>query len=78
VLDKPMIPAFNKNAKGYVLFKSQQPTVIEREQDGIYLRNDGSNHVKPIKKDKEIDELDQLLSLETRPAGELIFTLSLC
>ncbi|KAG0179357.1 hypothetical protein DFQ28_002906 [Apophysomyces sp. BC1034] len=42
-LDKPIVPAFAKNAKGLVLFKSSV-VVEKKEQDGIYLRNDGSNH----------------------------------
>lgn len=46
MLDKPIVPSFSKNAKGYVLFKSQQPAKpnVISEVDGIYLRNDGSNH----------------------------------
>ncbi|CAO3682060.1 unnamed protein product [Rhizopus stolonifer] len=47
VLDKPMVPAFAKNAKGYIVHNKsqQQPTRNTlSEIDGIYLRNDGSNH----------------------------------
>ncbi|KAI8375439.1 hypothetical protein BD560DRAFT_367835 [Blakeslea trispora] len=77
VLDKPIVPAFSKNAKGYVLFKSQQqakPNVIS-EADGIYLRNDGSNHrpatspsVKQLlaAKEPEKDDLDELLALDQK------------
>ncbi|RCH80972.1 hypothetical protein CU098_003436 [Rhizopus stolonifer] len=47
VLDKPMVPAFAKNAKGFIVHNKsqQQPTRNTlSEVDGIYLRNDGSNH----------------------------------
>ncbi|KAI8377887.1 uncharacterized protein BYT42DRAFT_483803, partial [Radiomyces spectabilis] len=46
LLEKPIVPAFQKNAKGYVLFKSPMVTEIKESpsQHGIYLRNDGSNH----------------------------------
>ncbi|KAG1149996.1 hypothetical protein G6F37_010964 [Rhizopus arrhizus] len=48
VPDKPIVPAFNKNAKGYVIFNKQQQQQpirnVAPEVDGIYLRNDGSNH----------------------------------
>ncbi|CEP12558.1 hypothetical protein [Parasitella parasitica] len=77
VLDKPIVPSFSKNAKGFVLFKSQQParTNIISEADGIYLRNDGSNH-RVIPKDEpkpeqhQADDLDELLALrlENMPA----------
>ncbi|KAL7321777.1 hypothetical protein PS15m_001511 [Mucor circinelloides] len=75
VLDKPIVPSFAKNAKGYVLFKSQQPAKpnIISEADGIYLRNDGSNH-RAIPKDKPQpeqqqpatvkDDLDELLAMQ--------------
>ncbi|KAI8359882.1 hypothetical protein EDC96DRAFT_553868 [Choanephora cucurbitarum] len=74
VLDKPIVPAFSKNAKGYVLFKSQQikPNVIS-ETDGIYLRNDGSNHRPTMKQPSptkislpEKDDLDELLALDQK------------
>ncbi|KAL9557494.1 hypothetical protein MBANPS3_001348 [Mucor bainieri] len=74
VLDKPIVPSFAKNAKGYVLFKSQQPAKpnVISETDGIYLRNDGSNH-RVIPKDKPqpqqpaasaTDDLDELLAMK--------------
>ena len=74
VLDKPIVPSFAKNAKGYVLFKSQQPAKpnVISEADGIYLRNDGSNH-RVIPKDKpqpeqrpaaQADDLDELLAMK--------------
>lgn len=75
MLDKPIVPSFAKNAKGYVLFKSQQPAKpnIISEADGIYLRNDGSNH-RAIPKDKPQpeqqqpatvkDDLDELLAMQ--------------
>jgi hypothetical protein len=79
VLDKPLVPSFSKNAKGYVLFKSQQPAKpnIISEADGIYLRNDGSNH-RLIPKTNTIpstappaavasDDLDELLALDQKP-----------
>lgn len=79
VLDKPIVPSFSKNAKGYVLFKSQQPAKpnVISEADGIYLRNDGSNHrVIPTpttttnKEPKETpvvkDDLDELLALDRK------------
>ncbi|KAL4209746.1 hypothetical protein AB4K20DRAFT_1590369 [Rhizopus microsporus] len=47
VLDKPFVPAFTKNAKGYVLFnkqQQQQQQSLQNKTEGIYLRNDGSNH----------------------------------
>jgi hypothetical protein len=78
VLDKPIVPSFSKNAKGYVLFKAQQsakPNIIS-EADGIYLRNDGSNH-RVIPKDKpkpeqhqQADDLDDLLSLKQQKSAE--------
>lgn len=78
VLDKPIVPSFSKNAKGYVLFKAQQlakPNIIS-EADGIYLRNDGSNH-RVIPKDKpkpeqhqQADDLDDLLSLKQQKSVE--------
>lgn len=76
VLDKPIVPAFSKNAKGYVLFKAQQQPVkpnIISEADGIYVRNDGSNH-RVIPKPQTAptpppttDDLDELLALDTQP-----------
>lgn len=71
MLDKPVVPSFAKNAKGYVLFKSQQPAKpnVISEADGIYLRNDGSNH-RVIPKDKpqpaaaQADDLDELLAMK--------------
>jgi hypothetical protein len=48
VLDKPFVPAFTKNTKGYVLFnkqqQQQQQQSLQNKTEGIYLRNDGSNH----------------------------------
>ncbi|KAL0074814.1 hypothetical protein F4703DRAFT_1744763 [Phycomyces blakesleeanus] len=41
---KPIVPAVTKNSKGLVLFKSLIITEPKKEVDGIYLRNDGSNH----------------------------------
>ncbi|KAG0174255.1 hypothetical protein DFQ30_005297 [Apophysomyces sp. BC1015] len=72
-LDKPIVPAFAKNAKGLVLFKSSV-VVEKKEQDGIYLRNDGSNHrvqsnqvTKPQEDGiDESDELDELLALDSK------------
>lgn len=84
VLDKPIVPSFSKNAKGYVLFKSQQtpkPNVIS-EANGIYLRNDGSNHrvipPKPaaaeVKKSSPpvVDDLDEILAMEPKQAAKVI------
>lgn len=77
VLDKPIIPTFSKNAKGYVLFKSQQPAKpnVISESNGIYIRNDGSNHPKTNKETSTpqksapptTDALDELLALESTP-----------
>ena len=79
VLDKPIVPSFSKNAKGYVLLKAQQsakPNIIS-EADGIYLRNDGSNH-RVIPKDKpkpeqhqQVDDLDELLALKQQNPAEV-------
>lgn len=83
VLDKPIVPSFSKNAKGYVLFKSQQsakPNVIS-EANGIYLRNDGSNHrVIPSKPAAEankppppvVDDLDEILAMEPKQGTKLV------
>ncbi|RCI06726.1 hypothetical protein CU098_013902 [Rhizopus stolonifer] len=80
VLDKPIVPSFSKNAKGYVLFKSQpaKPNVIS-EADGIYVRNDRptvSQHKPKHEEQKqqqqkhdENDELDQLLALDQKPTA---------
>ena len=72
VLDKPIVPSFSKNAKGYVLFKSQQPATpnVVSEANGIYLRNDGSNHRSatttiPKKEEVPLDDLDEILALES-------------
>ncbi|KAI8647028.1 hypothetical protein BD408DRAFT_409081 [Parasitella parasitica] len=78
VLDKPIVPSFSKNTKGYVLFKSQQlakPNIIS-EADGIYLRNDGSNH-RVIPKDvtkldqHQANDLDELLALKQENTSTL-------
>ncbi|KAI8987967.1 hypothetical protein BDF20DRAFT_832853 [Mycotypha africana] len=51
VVDKPIVPPFSTNAKGYIMFKSQQyqqpPTSNYRvsEKDGIYLRNNTSMNI---------------------------------
>lgn len=82
MLDKPLVPSFSKNAKGYILFQSQQPAKpnIISETDGIYLRNDGSNH-RVIPKSNTVpnqhvsaapqavasDDLDELLALDQKP-----------
>ncbi|KAI7902421.1 uncharacterized protein BX663DRAFT_74973 [Cokeromyces recurvatus] len=82
VLDKPIVPAFAKNANGYVLFKSQQTTKSSESGEGIYLRNDGSNHRvlskqeikkifdEPSVKEKD-DDLDELLALDQKPSTPL-------
>lgn len=64
VLDKPVVPSFSKNAKGYVLFKSQQPVKpnVISEENGIYVRNDRVIPT-PVK-----DDLDELLALNPTPA----------
>ncbi|KAF7730133.1 hypothetical protein EC973_002741 [Apophysomyces ossiformis] len=72
-LDKPLVPAFAKNAKGLVLFKP--PVIVEKKElDGIYLRNDGSNHrvaPRPAQEPQEEDELDELLALDSKPKIEI-------
>ncbi|GAN05831.1 hypothetical protein MAM1_0102d05307 [Mucor ambiguus] len=83
VLDKPIVPSFSKNAKGYVLFKSQQPAKpnVISEADGIYLRNDGSNH-RVIPKDMPqpgrqqpaapaTDDLDELLAMKQQKTVDI-------
>ncbi|KAI9474252.1 MAG: hypothetical protein EXX96DRAFT_331808 [Benjaminiella poitrasii] len=81
LLDKPIVPAFAKNTKGYILFKSKQTTKpVVPEADGIYLKNDGSNHRvipkqeikklfdQPSVKEEEKD-LDELLAFNpSKPA----------
>jgi hypothetical protein len=78
VLDKPIVPSFSKNAKGYVLFKSQQPTKpnVVLETNGIYLRNDGSNHRVIPKKPKApvADDLDEILALEPKQETKSVKT----
>lgn len=84
VLDKPIVPSFSKNAKGYVLFKSQQapkPNVIS-EANGIYLRNDGSNHrvipPKPAAVEAKktsppvADDLDEILAMESKQVAKVV------
>ncbi|KAI9256682.1 hypothetical protein BY458DRAFT_492512 [Sporodiniella umbellata] len=80
-LDKPIVPGFAKNAKGYIVHKSQQPSSVSvPETDGIYLRNDGSNHKTAFKPPAHIsvkaypksnykdtltaDDLDELLAMD--------------
>lgn len=69
VLDKPIVPSFSKSAKGYVLFKSQQPVKpnVISEENGIYIRND--RHIPttttPVKKEAVHDDLDELLALDS-------------
>ncbi|KAI8996865.1 hypothetical protein BDB01DRAFT_768774 [Pilobolus umbonatus] len=77
-LDKPIIPAFSKNGRGYVLFKAQQSTTTPIK-DGIYLRNDGSNHPKPVdvnrQKDTLTDDLDELLAIDNAPVKKTAATI---
>ncbi|KAG2229865.1 hypothetical protein INT48_005141 [Thamnidium elegans] len=72
VLDKPIVPSFSKSAKGYVLFKSQQPVKpnVISEENGIYIRNDRHipNITTPKPKTEVInDDLDELLALDSAP-----------
>ncbi|KAI7889880.1 uncharacterized protein EV154DRAFT_513170 [Mucor mucedo] len=74
VLDKPIVPSFSKNAKGYVLFKSQQPVKpnVISEENGIYVRNDRAiptnNHRKEVPSSPPVkDDLDELLALRPTP-----------
>ncbi|KAI7871330.1 hypothetical protein BDF14DRAFT_1873606 [Spinellus fusiger] len=70
-VNKPIVPAFTKNAKGLVLMKSLVTTESKKE-DGIYLRNDGThhrptqlppNHAWTTQQEKEpVDDLDALLA----------------
>lgn len=76
VLDKPIVPSFSKNAKGYVLFKSQQPVKpnVISEENGIYVRNDRviptmTSKKEPVSSASAVkDDLDELLALNPTPA----------
>lgn len=70
------MPSFSKNAKGYVLFKSQQPVKpnVISEENGIYVRNDRA--IPTLAKDRDIptpvkDDLDELLALNPAPVPKL-------
>ncbi|KAI9031541.1 hypothetical protein CLU79DRAFT_830817 [Phycomyces nitens] len=73
---KPIVPAVTRNAKGLVLFKSLMITE-PKKIDGIYLRNDGSNHrvatnnpKVAVVDDTEQEDLDELLALDTPKVTE--------
>lgn len=70
ILDKPIVPSFSKSAKGYVLFKSQQPVKpnVISEENGIYIRNDRHIPTRPKPKTEAVnDDLDELLALDSTP-----------
>ncbi|KAI9244755.1 hypothetical protein EDC94DRAFT_665523 [Helicostylum pulchrum] len=69
VLDKPIVPSFSKSAKGYVLFKSQQPVKpnVISEENGIYIRNDRHIPTPKPKTEPANDDLDELLALDSTP-----------
>lgn len=62
-LEKPLVPAFAKNSRGVILFKSSSiVTGTGQTKDGIFLRNDGSSHqiahattTKVVQKEPEED-----------------------